>query len=190
MIVPAGALNYVRPDDDGIRARGARRAAVRLRRGGLSRASVGRGGRFARGEGPALHPAGPRQRPDSAARRSRGIRRRRGRRRSSGTGDPATQPPANRPTSCARSSASFCVLPTSTTERTGFPPASGDPGDPVRSSRFAADIMRRNCDRPSKHRIPRSVFVRPQKILIAYGKAVLVQFEGLATATRAERRAI
>ena len=153
MAVPAGALNSREdPDDDGVRARSARRAAVRVRGGGISRASLGRGGRLARSEGAALHSGGSCQRADSAPRRSGGVRR--GRR--VGGVDGLSRLLQVSPTVRARSSASFRFLPTSTTERSGLPCASGIQATQC-GPRASLWMFAEECVRPSVHRIPRIV---------------------------------
>ena len=86
------------------------------------------------------------------------------------------------------------VFPTSTTEFSGFPPASG-----IQATQCGPRASLCTCEstsgRPYEHRIPvtdqgRARLRKSSKILIAYGKAVLVQFEGLERPKTAERRAI
>jgi hypothetical protein len=84
----------------------------------------------------------------------------------------------------------FLTRPSNQHDRTfRFPVSAGDPGHPVRTSSLAAHI-------PNRIAIGHPSIVYPargacaQKILIAYGKAVLVQSDGLAYGPGAERSAI
>ena len=155
------ALNYVRPTTDGVRARSARRSAVRVRGGGLSRASVGRGGRVARGQGTALHPA----RATPAARFCGSAIPRNSTTRTSRT---SRRQGPNRPRSLPPTSSPALPLP-----HAFFPPA--PPNVQVfrprrRSTPPSADLEPRcglhetSCYRPSQHRIPRRGVACPEDL--------------------------
>ena len=98
--------------------------------------------RVARGQGSVLHPAGPRQRPDSASGRSRGIRRRRGSRRSRRQGRSSYPAAFASAHLLARCSASFSRLSHQHHRTFRFSVGASDPRHPVWTSSFAANITR------------------------------------------------
>ena len=195
MAVPGVASqNHVKPHGNGVRARSARRPAVRVRGSRLSCASLGRCRGFARSQGAALHP----RRAHAAARFcGLAIRRSSTRTKRSRRVGATHRYRDGRVLSVrqrlARSSASSRVNPDQHHRTFGPAVRVSDPGDPVRAAGFAADgaprmprLSVRSCDMAES--LARFCSENPPKILIAYGKAVPVQFEGLEAMNIARER--